>query len=179
MAFFPPRRLFSQLTNRAIIYSQNGDPAKVLSSLRYPQLSAPASDTINVGFILAPINPADINVVEGVYPSKPSEETTLTTSGKGSNEQPVFVCGNEGLAQVTAVGRGVTGLKPDDWVVMTKPQSGTWCTNRNVRASDVVKVPRRDGLSEVHAATMTVCRRHPLHSLCLPLTVTGEPPHGI
>jgi trans-2-enoyl-CoA reductase len=156
MAFFPTRRLFTQLTNRAIVYSQNGDPSKVISVLRYPQLAPPPSNTVNIKFLLAPINPADINVVEGVYPSKPDEETALATSGKGSQEDPVFVGGNEGLARVTAVGSGVNGLKLDDWVVMTKPQSGTWCTSRNVRVSDVIKVPRSEGLTEVHAATMTV-----------------------
>ncbi|KAF9457522.1 hypothetical protein BDZ94DRAFT_222612 [Collybia nuda] len=156
MPFLPTPRLLSQLTNRAIIYSQNGDPSKVLTSLRYPELPPPASETVNIKFLLAPINPADINVVEGVYPSKPTEETSLTTSGKGSPEQPVFVGGNEGLARVTAIGNGVGDLKLDDWVVMTKPQSGTWCTSRNVHASDIIKVPWRHGLSQVHAATMTV-----------------------
>jgi trans-2-enoyl-CoA reductase len=158
MAFFPTRRLFSQVLNRAIVYSQNGDPAKVLTSLRYPQLSNPAPHTINIQFLLAPINPADLNVVEGVYPAKPGKEATITTAG--SDQKPVLIGGNEGLARVTAIGSGVDGLRLDDWVVMTKPQSGTWCTSKNVGAADVLKVPREGGLSEVHAATITVSQFH-------------------
>lgn len=157
MAFFPTRRLLSQFTNRAIVYSQNGDPSNVLTALRYPQLSVPAPNTVNIKFILAPVNPADINVIEGVYPSKPSQDTTLATTGKGSPDHPVFIGGNEGLAQITAVGNGVDGLKVHDWVVMTKQQSGTWCTSKNISIADIVKVPRADGLTEVHGATMTVC----------------------
>ncbi|KAF8227523.1 NAD(P)-binding protein [Tricholoma matsutake] len=150
------KRLFSEWVNRAIVYSENGDPSKVLTSLRYPSLPVPASNTVNIRFILTPINPADLNVIEGVYPSKPSVNTSLTPSGKGSKEHAVFVAGNEGLARVTAVGNGVNGLKEHDWVVMTKPQVGTWCTNKNVDVADVVRIPRVPNLSEAHGAMMTV-----------------------
>lgn len=149
-------RHFSKWVNRAIVYSENGDPSKVLTSLRYPPLPVPASDTINIQFILTPINPADLNVIEGVYPSQPSANTSLTPSGKGSKDHAVFVAGNEGLARVTAVGNGVKSLKEQDWVVMTRPQVGTWCTMKNVGVGDVIKIPRVHGLSEVHGAMMTV-----------------------
>ncbi|RDB20888.1 putative trans-2-enoyl-CoA reductase, mitochondrial [Hypsizygus marmoreus] len=149
MAFHSTRRLLSQCTNRAIVYSQNGDPAKVLTAVSFRPLPPPAPNTVNVKFLLAPINPADLNVIEGVYPAKPSPTPGLTA-------EPVFVGGNEGLARVTSIGDGVSGLSRDDWVVMTKAQIGTWCTGKNVGVHDIVKVPRVDGLTEVHAATMTV-----------------------
>ncbi|KAG6861333.1 hypothetical protein C0995_001312 [Termitomyces sp. Mi166 len=156
MAFFSTRRLFAACANRAVVYAQHGDPATVLTALSYRPLPPPAKNTLNVRFLLAPINPADINVIEGVYPAKPELRHDLAPSGLGSNETPAFVGGNEGLAQVTEVGEGVQGLKDGDWVIMTKPQVGTWCTGRNVGMDDVEKVPRVEGLSEVHAATMTV-----------------------
>jgi mitochondrial enoyl-[acyl-carrier protein] reductase / trans-2-enoyl-CoA reductase len=156
MAFSATKRLFSEWVNRAIVYSENGDPSKVLTSLRYPSLPVPASNTVNIQFILMPINPADLNVIQGVYPLKPSPNTSLTPSGKGSKEHAVFVAGNEGLARVTTVGNGVHGLKENDWVVMAKPQAGTWCTNKNVDVGDVIKIPQVHGLSEVHGATFTV-----------------------
>lgn len=159
MAFFPTKRLFSECVNRAIIYSQNGDPSKVLTALSYRSLPVPSPNTVNVRFILAPINPADLNVIEGVYPAKPNPNSVLASSGPGSNDEPVFVGGNEGLARVTAVGDGVKGLEKNDWVVMTKAQIGTWCTSKNVGVHEVIKVARVDGLSEVHAATMTVSSR--------------------
>ncbi|KAG6812387.1 hypothetical protein H0H92_003068 [Tricholoma furcatifolium] len=155
MPFFPTRPLLAAL-NRAVVYANHGDPAAVLTALRYPNLPSPQKNTLNVRFLLSPINPADLNVIEGVYPAKPRLRTDLATSGLGSSDKPAFVGGNEGLAQVTEVGEGVSGLKEGDWVIMTKSQMGTWCTSRNVSMDDVEKVPRLPGVSEVHAATMTV-----------------------
>lgn len=75
---------------------------------------------------------SSVNVVEGVYPSKPSPRDSLRDSGPGSSSEPVFIGGNEGLAVITDVGEGVEGLQKDDWVIMTKQQSGTW-VSRYVR----------------------------------------------
>jgi trans-2-enoyl-CoA reductase len=107
--------------------------------------------------LLSPINPADINVVEGVYPSKPSLVSCLATSGKGSPEEPVFIGGNEGLAEVVRIGDGVTGLQEGDWVIMKKQQAGTWCTEKNVQVDDVLRLPDAQHLTQVQAATITVC----------------------
>ncbi|KAG6837167.1 hypothetical protein H0H93_013757 [Arthromyces matolae] len=156
MVFFSTRRLLAAFPNRAVVYSNHGDPSKVLTAVSYGSLPSPPKQTLNVRFLLAPINPADINVIEGVYPAKPIPRQDLTRSGLGSSGTPAFVGGNEGLALVEEVGVGVPGLKPGDWVVMTKPQAGTWCTTANLGMDDVEKVPRVPGLSEVHAATMTV-----------------------
>lgn len=154
--------------NRAIVYSSNGDPARVLSAVSFPELPSPPPDTVNVKLILAPINPADINVVEGVYPAKPHPDVPLSRA----KDHPVFVGGNEGLSEVTEIGEGVTGLRKGDWVVLTKAQSGTWSSAKNVASSDVLKVPRK-GLSEVQAATITV-RPHFFFSLPLLQADIGE-----
>ncbi|KAJ8522734.1 hypothetical protein ONZ45_g701 [Pleurotus djamor] len=146
-------------SNRAIVYSKNGDPTSVLRALTCNPLPSPPPESVNIKFLLAPINPADINVVEGVYPAKPTPNTSLAPSGQGGPAEPVFVGGNEGLAEVTAVGDGVNDLVVGDWVVMTRSQAGTWSTSKNVLPTDVLKVPRTSGryqLSEVQAATITV-----------------------
>ena len=144
-------RLFSStsalLANRAIVYQSPGDPTSVLSARTFPNLPPPASQHVNVRFIMSPINPADINVVEGVYPLKPSADSSLTN-------EPLFVGGNEGLAEVTEVGHGVTELAKGDRVVMVGSQLGTWSSARTVHAEDVVKVP--EGVSDVSGATITV-----------------------
>lgn len=142
--------------DRAVIYSENGDPSKVLSVLTFPDLPPPGSDSVTIKFLLSPINPADINVIEGVYPSKPIKTGALASSGKGSEEEPVFVGGNEGLAQVTAVGSSVSSPKINDWVVVTKQQHGTWSTRKNVAVTDVALVPDAHKLDEAQAATITV-----------------------
>lgn len=148
-------RLFSSTVrrpDRAIVYSENGNPAKVLRVLTYPSLAPPPPNSVNIKFLLSPINPADINVIEGVYPSKPAKTDLLL-----HEDQNLVVGGNEGFAQVTAVGAGVDSLKVDDRVIMIKQQAGTWATDRNVAVHDVAKVPDADALSESQAATMTVC----------------------
>jgi hypothetical protein len=137
--------------NRAIIYSTNGDPARVLSAFSFPELPPPPPNTANIRFLLAPINPADINVIEGVYPARPEPDVSLSQA----KDHPLFVGGNEGLGKVMDVGEGVVDLQKDDWVVMTKAQSGTWASAKNIALSDVLKVPKQ-GLSEAQAATITV-----------------------
>lgn len=144
------------MANRCIIYQQNGDPTQVLSAITFPKLPSPSPNTVNLKFLLAPLNPADVNTIEGVYPSKPSLTSNLTDSGLGSKDEPVFVGGNEGLGQVVEVGDGIEGLEKGDWVVMDKPQLGTWSTSRNVSFKDVIRLPSA-GLTEAHGATMTVC----------------------
>ncbi|KAF9005902.1 trans-2-enoyl-CoA reductase [Cyathus striatus] len=142
--------------DRAVVYSENGDPSQVLSVLTYPSISPPPPNSANIKFLLSPINPADINVIEGVYPSKPTKTDSLAVSGKGSEGHPVYIAGNEGLAQVTAVGAGVNDLVAGDWVIMTKQQCGTWSTNKNVAITDVIKLPDASKLTEAQGATITV-----------------------
>ncbi|KAG1731389.1 hypothetical protein EDB19DRAFT_1737920 [Suillus lakei] len=137
--------------NRAIVYDINGDPARVLSAFSFPDLPPPPPNTVNIRLLLAPINPADINVIEGVYPAKPEPDVSLSRA----KDHLLFVGGNEGLGKVMDIGEGVVGLRKDDWVFMTKAQSGTWSSAKNVAFSDVLKVPEQ-GLSEAQAATITV-----------------------
>ena len=146
----------ARILGRAVVYSQNGDPSKVLRVLTYPSISLPSPNSINVKFLLSPINPADINVIEGVYPSKPAKTDALVLSSTGGEANPIFVGGNEGLARVTAVGEGVHSLAVDDWVIMIKQQAGTWATDRTVTVADVAKVPDSRFLTEAQAATITV-----------------------
>src|SRR5712671_1744458 len=147
-------RAFSTLVriqaNRAIVYSQNGQPADVLRAINIPSLTAPLPQTVNVRFVLAPINPADVNVIEGVYPSKPQRSSFPGVQGE------VFVGGNEGLAEITDVGEGVRSVERGDWVIMKASQVGTWRGAANLREGQILKVPRLNGLSDVNAATMMV-----------------------
>lgn len=167
----PSTRLFSSSlplnANRALIYSQTGSPSSVLSSRTYPNLPPPPPNTLNLRLLLAPINPSDINVIEGVYPAKPAPASfpgDLSLS-KSENGEDLFVGGNEGLAEVVESGEvGGKGqgegegerFEKGEWVILTKPQSGTWRSGVNVGVEDVVRIGREEGLSEVHAATITV-----------------------
>lgn len=146
---------------RAVVYSDNGNPADNLEVLSVPHvLKPPRPSTLNIRFLLSPINPSDINVIEGVYPAKPAPRKRKDLLPAASDDTDrVFVGGNEGLAEVMEVGEGVQGLKSGDWVVMVKQQAGTWCSDTNVLEQDVVRIPKVEGRlpSEVNAAMMTVC----------------------
>ncbi|KAL5492559.1 hypothetical protein ACEPAI_4006 [Sanghuangporus weigelae] len=146
------------LTNRAVVFTSNGDPKKVARVVSFPKLPPPQPKSVNIRYVLSPINPSDINVIEGVYPAKPDARADLAQMGPGSTEEPCFIIGNEGLAEVQEVGEGVNDLVPGDRVVMVKPQSGTWSTGANVGEQDVIKVPKIGGatISEVQGATMSV-----------------------
>ena len=94
-------------------------------------------------------NPAEVNlnVIEGVYPSKPE---ALSFPGL---QRRLSWGGNEGLAEVTSVDSGVKSLERGDWVSMRATQVGIWRSAANLLEG---KVPMLKGLSEVNAATMMV-----------------------
>ena len=123
-------------------------------------------------------------MVEGVYPSRPSLSTFLAKAGRGSPEQPVYIAGNEGLAEVTDVNDGVTGLKKGDLALLTKPQSGTWSSCINIAARNLLRVPNGisgRGLSMVHGATIAVSVTDPgtIYSSQYLLRATDQPSHGV
>lgn len=106
---------------------------------------------VHIRFLAAPINPADCNQVEGVYPIKPPFNTSL------DSDEPVAVGGNEGVAEIIALGDQVKGFKVGDKVVMAQAGRGTWRTHAALPASDVQLLPGfNNQVSLVHAATLTV-----------------------
>lgn len=80
---------------------------------------------VSVKWLLAPVNPADINTLQGKYPSKPSLPA---------------VPGNEGVGEVIATGSNVQNLCVGDRVVPNTLNLGTWRTHANYNFKDVVKV---------------------------------------
>ncbi|KAA1470336.1 NAD(P)-binding protein [Dentipellis sp. KUC8613] len=136
--------------NRAVVYSERGPPSSVLQVVSYPDLPPTSPGSVSLRVLLSPVNPSDINVIEGVYPLKPNPVSLPSVTGA------VYVGGNEGLAEVKEIGKGVEGLQVGDWVVPVKPQSGTWNSALHMQAHDVVKVPKCQGLSPTNAATLTV-----------------------
>ena len=61
----------------------------------------------------SPINPADVNQIQGTYPKLPRFE-----EGIG------FIPGNEGVAQVSEVGSDVKDIKVGDRVIPSGPAFG-------------------------------------------------------
>jgi len=140
------------MATRAVVYESNGNPASVLSVVTYPSPPRPTGSSVTVKHLLSPVNPSDINAVEGVYPRQPRARQ-LSISGQ---ERTLHIPGNEGLGEITDVGEGVKGLKRGDWVVFGKGQSGTWSSGQIFEEGDVIKVDRETGISAVNAATLVV-----------------------
>ena len=105
-------------------------------------------DTVQVRFLASPINPADVNQVQGAYPLKPAFEQL--------GDAKAAVGGNEGVAEVIATGKNVNSLKVGDQVVMARSGYGTWRTHAAGPADDFQLLPSSTNTSVIQKATLTV-----------------------
>uniref|UniRef100_A0A8B9N759 Enoyl-[acyl-carrier-protein] reductase, mitochondrial n=1 Tax=Accipiter nisus TaxID=211598 RepID=A0A8B9N759_9AVES len=94
---------------------------------------------VHVKMLAAPINPADINMIQGTY----AILSPLPAVG-----------GNEGVGEVLEVGRRVTALKPGDWVIPAGAGVGTWRTQGVFPEEMLLKVP--SDIPVLCAATLSV-----------------------
>ncbi|KAH8689808.1 hypothetical protein BGW36DRAFT_465821 [Talaromyces proteolyticus] len=133
---------------KVLTYSKYGEPKDVLQ-LHKHSIPAPTGTQVNLRLLAAPINPADVNQIQGVYPSKPPFETTLGTP------EPSAIGGNEGAFEVTSTGSNVTNLSTGDWVVMKRTGQGTWRTHAQLDESQLIKVDK-EGLSPLQVGTVSV-----------------------
>lgn len=104
---------------------------------------------MNLRLLAAPLNPADINQIQGVYPAKPSFDTILGTS------EPAAVAGNEGAFEVISTGPKVQNVTKGDWVVMKRTGQGTWRTHAQLDESQLIKVDKQ-GLTPLQVGTVSV-----------------------
>ncbi|KAF9973937.1 mitochondrial 2-enoyl thioester reductase [Actinomortierella ambigua] len=150
-------------TATALVYSNYGKPSEVLKLLQY-HIAPPAKGSVQVEILAAPINPADLNQIEGVYPARPPMTREIygvngsQNAGDGEEPEPVAVAGNEAVGRVVTVGEDVKDLQVGDWVVMGTPGLGTWRTKANFKESELTKISEADEepISLVQAATLTV-----------------------
>ena len=117
---------------RAVRIHTHGDPAAVLR-LEDVLLSEPGAGQIRVRMRLAPINPADLNVIEGTYGRLPALPATV---------------GNEGVGEVVA------GIWPAGTLVRPRDGLGTWCQELVADAGRCTRLP--DGLPDDQAAQLGV-----------------------
>jgi len=122
-------------------YTKTGRPQEVLK-LTSENISSPTGNQVTVKMIFAPINPADLNMIQGQYPTQP--------------ELPA-VGGNEGLGEVCAVGPSVKNLKVGSLVFPTKQGFGTWRTFAVCPESDLICVDSFSAdIPKEYLATLTV-----------------------
>uniref|UniRef100_A0A6M2DJZ0 Enoyl-[acyl-carrier-protein] reductase, mitochondrial n=1 Tax=Xenopsylla cheopis TaxID=163159 RepID=A0A6M2DJZ0_XENCH len=127
----------SLMSNR-LEYLEHGDPVKVVAQKSIP-LQEPKDGEVLVEMIAAPVNPADINTIQGKYPVRPPLPS---------------VPGNEGVAKVLRIGTNVKSVKEGDRVVPLSSGLGTWQSHAVYRADQLLQIP--SDLGVVEAATLTV-----------------------
>ncbi len=121
----------------AAVYDTHGNPADVLRMESRPW-PTPAPGEAVVKMRAAPINPADLNQIEGKYPVRPSLPAT-----------PGF----EGAGVIADLSANVTNVAVGD-VVILPHNVGTWRDAVAVKAEDLVVVPA--GIEPVHAAMLKI-----------------------
>ncbi|KAL4916714.1 hypothetical protein BDW62DRAFT_100542 [Aspergillus aurantiobrunneus] len=134
---------------KSLVYSRYGEPKDVVQ-LHKHSISAPNGAQVNLRLIAAPLNPADVNQIQGVYPSKPPFQTTLGTP------EPSAIGGNEGAFEVIAIGSEVKNLTKGDWVIMKRTGQGTWRTHAQLDESQLIKIEDQGGLSPLQVSTVSV-----------------------
>ncbi len=121
----------------AAVYETHGNPADVLRIESRPW-PAPAPDEALVRMRAAPINPADLNQIEGKYPVRPELPATPGFEGAG-----IVVDAGANASTITA---GTLVILPHNL--------GTWRDAVAVKASELVAVPPE--IDPVHAAMLKI-----------------------
>ena len=124
-------------TINAAVYETHGNPADVLHVESRPW-PTPAPGEVIVKMSAAPINPADLNQIEGKYPVRAELPAT-----------PGF----EGAGIVVDVGSDVKGLTSGALVILPH-NVGTWRDAVAVKAGELVVVPA--DIKPVHAAMLKI-----------------------
>ncbi|HXA08523.1 MAG TPA: 2-enoyl thioester reductase domain-containing protein [Chthoniobacterales bacterium] len=122
---------------KAIVYHAHGKPEEVLRLEEQP-LPQPAPDEALVRMLAAPINPADLNAIEGKYPIRPELPATP---------------GMEGAGVVVEIGARVRDLAVGTRVILPH-NLGTWREACVVAAEKLVAVP--DEIEPAQAAMLKI-----------------------
>lgn len=118
-------------------FHQSGSPAEVLQLEPFDP-PAPQRHEVLVRMLYAPINPADLNFIEGTY-----------------GREPAFPAhpGNEGCGRVEAIGDEVTSLSVGDLVIPLHP-IGTWTQHLLTAENQFARLP--EALDPVQASMLRV-----------------------
>jgi mitochondrial enoyl-[acyl-carrier protein] reductase / trans-2-enoyl-CoA reductase len=120
-----------------VVYESHGKPNEVLNIVEQPR-PEPEQDEVLVKMLAAPVNPADLNAIEGKYPGRPEVPATP---------------GMEGVGIVEIAGAEVHDLQPATQVLLPH-HVGTWREAVVVKAADVVAVP--NGIDPIQAAMLKI-----------------------
>ena len=109
---------------KQVLIDRYGPPEEVARCAEVPDVGAPAAGEVVFDVLAFPINPADVWMCKGSYRLKPPLPATP---------------GAECVGRVTAVGAGVSHVKPGDLVINLQREN--WTQKRRVKGEDVIAVP--------------------------------------
>src|SRR5437588_12218807 len=116
---------------KQVLIEKYGTPWEVARCAEVPDVGAPNADEVVFDVLAFPINPADMGFCRGTYRLKPPLPATP---------------GAECIGRVTAVGAGVSHVKPGDLVINLQREN--WTQRRRVKGEDVIPVPSRMDLCQ-------------------------------
>ena len=109
---------------KQVVLDRYGPPEEVARCAEVPDAGAPDAGEVVFDVLAFPINPADVSFCKGTYRLKPPLPATP---------------GAECIGRVTAVGTGVSHVKPGDLVINLQREN--WAQKRRVKGDDVITVP--------------------------------------
>ncbi|GMR48740.1 hypothetical protein PMAYCL1PPCAC_18935, partial [Pristionchus mayeri] len=127
------------MQRRAIKYSQFGDPRKVSPSLLITHSMHISFLEVLIRWLASPVNPLDINKIQGVYAFKPSLPA---------------IAGTEAVGRIIKVGSSVTRFSPGDKAVIFTSYSACWTDVSVVEEGELMKIDNR--ITPIQGATLMV-----------------------
>lgn len=138
-----------EIEGKAIVYSGYGDPKKHLRAIKF-KVPEPKDNEVVLKLMACPINPSDLNQVQGSYLALPPMTNEL---------DPEIACavgGNEAAFEVIKVGKDVKKFKVGDWALPTRGNFGTWRTHAIAHEDQMNLLKDHAGITPVQAATVSV-----------------------
>ena len=109
---------------KQVLLEKYGRPEEGVRCAEVPDVGTPGAGEVVFDVLYFPINPADLSMCRGSYRLKPVLPATP---------------GAECVGRVTAVGAGVSNVKPGELVINLQREN--WAQRRRVKAEDVIAVP--------------------------------------
>src|SRR5438309_10037233 len=109
---------------KQILVDRYGPPEEVARCAEVPHVGTPAAGEVVFDMLRFPLNPADVSFCRGTYRLRPPLPATP---------------GAECVGRVSAVGAGVSHVKPGDLVINLQREN--WTARRRVRGDDVIAIP--------------------------------------
>jgi trans-2-enoyl-CoA reductase len=122
---------------KTVLIDRYGPPEEVARCAEVPDVGAPDAGEVVFDVLAFPINPADVSFCRGTYRLRPALPATP---------------GAECIGRVTAVGAGVSHVRPGELVINLQREN--WAQRRRVKGDDVIAIP--PGLDVLQGAMLRI-----------------------